>query len=112
MAKEGRSILVVDDEPKIVEVLSALFTSRGFRVFTAENGRRALEIFDGQNIDLVVLDLMMPGLSGEDVCRAIRRKSRVPVIMLTAKAEESDVVEGLGLGADDYVAKPFGLRVS
>ena len=110
MAKEGRSILVVDDEPKIVEVLSALFTSRGFRVFTAENGRRALEIFDGQNIDLVVLDLMMPGLSGEDVCRAIRRKSRVPVIMLTAKAEESDVVEGLGLGADDYVAKPFGLR--
>lgn len=110
MVQKGKSVLIVDDEPKIVEVLSALFASRGFRAFTAENGRKALEIFDGQNIDLVILDLMMPGLSGEDVCREIRRKSRVPVIMLTAKAREGDVVEGLGLGADDYVAKPFGLR--
>lgn len=110
MANESKNILVVDDEPKIVEVISALLTNKGFHVFQADNGRKALEIFDGQNIALVLLDLMMPGLSGEEVCREIRKKSRVPVIMLTAKADESDVVSGLGLGADDYITKPFGLR--
>lgn len=110
MRKENKCVLIVDDEIKIVEVLSALFESKGFRVYTAENGQTALEIFDKQNINLVILDLMMPDITGEEVCRVIRKKSRVPVIMLTAKVEENDVVEGLGLGADDYVTKPFGLK--
>lgn len=110
MQKTDRSILVVDDEPKILEVLTALLESRGFRVFPAENGAKALELFDQHNIALVLLDLMMPGMSGEEVCRAIRRKSRVPIIMLTAKADEDNVVDGLMLGADDYITKPFGLK--
>ena len=109
MLKKSKNILVVDDEPKILEVVSALFESKGFTVFPADNGMNALEIFNRENISLVVLDLMMPGISGEEVCKTIRRKSRIPVIMLTAKAEESDLVDGLGIGADDYVTKPFGL---
>lgn len=107
---ENKSILVVDDEPKILEVVSALLTSKGFRVFSADNGQSALEIFNHQNISLVILDLMMPGLLGEEVCSQIRKKSRVPIIMLTAKVEEENVVQGLGLGADDYMTKPFGLK--
>lgn len=110
MSTKMKNILVVDDEPKILEVVSALLESKGFRVFSAENGQAALEVFHTQNISLVILDLMMPGLSGEEVCRAIRKSSRVPVIMLTARAQESDIVAGLGLGADDYLTKPFGLQ--
>ena len=110
MPGQGRNVLVVDDEPKILEVVSALLTSKGFTVFPAENGRRAMEIFDAQNIALVVLDLMLPDISGEEICLAIRKKSRVPVIMLTAKAEENDLLQGLNIGADDYVVKPFSLR--
>jgi len=101
---------VVDDEPKILEVVSALLESKGFNVFRAENGRQALEIFNSENIVLVILDLMMPGVSGEEVCAAIRKKSRIPIIMLTAKVEETDIVDGLERGADDYVIKPFGLN--
>jgi DNA-binding response OmpR family regulator len=108
--KGAKNVLVVDDEPKIVEVISALLESKGYTVFPAENGKQALEIFNGENISLIILDLMMPELSGEEVCAAIRKKSRVPIIMLTAKVEEADVVGGLGLGADDYVAKPFRLK--
>lgn len=110
MSTKMKNILVVDDEPKILEVVSALLESKGFRVFSAENGQAAVEVFHTQNISLVILDLMMPGLSGEEVCRAIRKSSRVPVIMLTARAQESDIVAGLGLGADDYLTKPFGLQ--
>ncbi|MDR0305300.1 MAG: response regulator transcription factor [Chitinispirillales bacterium] len=110
MKKDYKNVLVVDDEPKIVEVISALLESKGFNVFHAENGKLALEIFNSENIALVILDLMMPVMSGEEVCAAIRKKSRVPVIMLTAKVEESDIVDGLGLGADDYITKPFGLK--
>jgi len=101
---------VVDDEPKIREVLAALFTSKGFRVLTAESGSEALHIFHAENIALVVLDLMLPDLSGEEVCSAIRRCSRVPVLMLTAKATEEDLLTGLGIGADDYITKPFSLK--
>lgn len=105
-----KQILVVDDEPKIREVVASLLESRGYSVLQAENGQTALELFDRENLSLVVLDLMLPDLPGEEVCRAIRKKSRVPVIMLTAKAEENDLLEGLGLGADDYVTNPFRLR--
>lgn len=110
MPKSRKNILVVDDEPKILEVVCLLLESKGFHTFSAEDGRKALEIFDSKNISLVILDLMMPDISGEEVCLNIRKKSRVPIIMLTAKVDESNVVEGLGLGADDYVTKPFGLK--
>ena len=110
MVKNSRNVLVVDDEPKILEVVCLLLESKGFHAIPAENGRKALEIFETENISLIILDLMMPDISGEEVCRTVRRKSRVPIIMLTAKVEENSVVEGLGLGADDYVIKPFGLK--
>ncbi|MBS5957519.1 MULTISPECIES: response regulator transcription factor [Lacrimispora] len=110
MIKNLKNVLVVDDEPKILEVVCLLLKSKGFCPIPAENGKKALEIFEAENISLVLLDLMLPDLSGEEVCSAIRRKSRVPIIMLTAKVEENDVVEGFSLGADDYVIKPFGLK--
>ncbi len=110
MIKNVKNVLVVDDEPKILEVVCLLLESKGFRAFPAENGQKALEIFDSENISLIILDLMMPGISGQEVCRIIRKKSRVPIIMLTARVDESDIVEGLGLGADDYILKPFGLK--
>ena len=110
MPKMSRNILAVDDEPMILEVVTSLLESKGFHVFPAESGKRALEIFDAENIALVILDLMLPDISGEDVCKAIRKKSRVPILMLTAKSEEDDLLEGLGLGADDYITKPFSLK--
>ncbi|MDK2968037.1 MULTISPECIES: response regulator transcription factor [Lacrimispora] len=110
MHKNSRQVLVVDDEPKILEVVCMLLESKGFVVFPAENGKKALEIFDSENISLIILDLMLPDVSGEEVCTIIRKKSRVPVIMLTARVEEEDVVGGLELGADDYIMKPFGLK--
>lgn len=110
MAKDNKNILVVDDEPKILEVVSSFLENKGLHVFSAENGSRALEIFDRENVAMVILDLMMPGISGEDLCRRIRRRSRVPIIMLTAKADERNLLEGLGLGADDYITKPFSLK--
>ena len=110
MQSPGKNVLVVDDEPKILEVVTALLTSKGFRVHSATDGHRALAIFNTENIALVVLDLMLPDLSGEEICLAIRKKSRVPIIMLTARAEESDLLRGLSIGADDYIVKPFSLR--
>ena len=111
MTRDSKNILVVDDEPKILEAVASFLKSRGFSVYTAENGAQALELFARMNVALVVLDLMMPGMPGEEVCRVIRKKSRVPIVMLTAKAQENDQLEGLGLGADDYITKPFSLKV-
>ncbi|MDR3271073.1 MAG: response regulator transcription factor [Peptococcaceae bacterium] len=108
--RQRKNVLIVDDEPKILEVVAAVLRSKGFQVLTAENGRDALTIFQRENISLVILDLMLPELSGEDVCRAIRKQSRVPVIMLTAKVTESELVDGFALGADDYLTKPFSLK--
>jgi DNA-binding response OmpR family regulator len=107
---DRRNILVVDDEPKILEVVASYLESRGFGVFAAENGARALAVFDAENISLVLLDLLLPDLSGEEVLAAIRRTSRAPVIMLTAKSDEDSVLAGFALGADDYITKPFGLK--
>ena len=104
-------ILIVEDEPSIAEVVSAYAKRDGYETVIASDGLQALEIFERDNIDLVILDLMLPKLNGEEVCRRIREKSSVPVIMLTAKSSESDVVEGLDTGANDYVAKPFSPRV-
>lgn len=110
MTEKYKNILVVDDEPKILEVLTSFLESRGFMVFSAETGKQAIEIFERENIALIILDLMLPDISGEDICRAIRKKSRVPIIMLTAKIEEENLLEGLSIGADDYITKPFSLK--
>jgi DNA-binding response OmpR family regulator len=105
-----RTILVVDDEPTLRETLAETLDADGFRVLTAADGREALGRFREHRPDLIVLDLMLPELSGVEVCRIIRRESRVPILMLTAKSSELDKVLGLELGADDYVTKPFSLR--
>ena len=103
-------VLVVEDEESFSEALSYMLRKEGFEVAVAATGPAALEEFDRSGADLVLLDLMLPGLSGTEVCRALRAKSNVPVIMLTAKDSEVDKVVGLELGADDYVTKPFSSR--
>jgi two-component system response regulator RegX3 len=103
-------ILVVEDEESFSDALSFLLRREGFEVSIAGTGPDALTEFDRTGADLVLLDLMLPGLSGTEVCRAIRAKSQVPVIMLTAKDGEVDKVVGLEIGADDYVTKPFSSR--
>jgi DNA-binding response OmpR family regulator len=105
-----RRILVVDDEPKILDVVRSYLEKSGYTVSCAATGPDALKAFDRDAPCLVILDLMLPGISGEEVCRRLRARSRVPIIMLTAKAEDSDAVRGLGIGADDYVVKPFSPR--
>ncbi len=110
MPVKSKNVLLVDDEPKILEVLRALFESKGFGVFTAQTGAEALGIFGAENIALVILDLMLPDLSGEEVCGALRRTSRVPMLMLTAKSGEENLLAGRGIGADDYITKPFSLK--
>ena len=104
------SVLVVDDEPGIIEIASAYLRSDGFVVRTATTGRRALDAVATQAPDLIVLDLMLPDLSGEDVCIALRRSTSVPILMLTAKSAESYRLLGLAIGADDYLVKPFSPR--
>ncbi|MBM3704584.1 MAG: response regulator transcription factor [Actinobacteria bacterium] len=103
-------ILVVEDEDSFSDALAFLLTKEGFEVEVADNGVKALELFDRSGADLILLDLMLPGLSGTEVCRQIRTKSAVPIIMLTAKESEVDKVVGLELGADDYVTKPYSSR--
>jgi DNA-binding response OmpR family regulator len=103
-------VLIVDDEPKITEVVGSYLRRAGYAPLTAGGGAEALLVFEKERPVLVILDLMLPDLSGEEVCRKIRAHSRVPIIMLTAKVEDSDAVKGLELGADDYVTKPFSPR--
>jgi two-component system, OmpR family, response regulator RegX3 len=103
-------ILVVEDEDSFSDALSYLLGREGFEVGVADTGPKAIEEFDRNGADLVLLDLMLPGLSGTDVCRQLRQRSNVPVIMLTAKDSEVDKVVGLELGADDYVTKPYSSR--
>ncbi len=103
-------ILVVDDEPSLTEALSYALVAEGFEVVTAADGEEALRLLDREHPDLVLLDLMLPRVSGTEVCRRVRRDSDLPIIMLTAKDSEVDTVLGLELGADDYVTKPFSMR--
>ncbi|QVQ50795.1 response regulator transcription factor [Spiractinospora alimapuensis] len=103
-------VLVVEDEESYSDALSYMLRKEGFEVAVAESGPVALETFERTGADLVLLDLMLPGLSGTEVCRELRQQSNVPVIMLTAKDSEIDKVVGLELGADDYVTKPFSSR--
>ncbi len=104
-----KTILVVDDEPTLVATLKYNLERESFRVLEAADGEAALEAARAGRPDLVVLDLMLPGLSGLEVCRILRKETRVPIIMLTAKDDEVDKVVGLETGADDYVTKPFGM---
>jgi len=106
----ARTILVVDDEPTLRETVVDALEADGFRVIAAADGREALARFRADQPDLILLDLMLPELSGVEVCRIIRAESGVPIVMLTAKDSELDKVVGLELGADDYVTKPFSLR--
>jgi two-component system, OmpR family, response regulator RegX3 len=103
-------ILVVEDEASFSDALSYLLAREGFEVSVADTGDGAIAEFDRHGADLILLDLMLPGLSGTEVCRQIRQRSNVPVIMLTAKDSEVDKVVGLELGADDYVTKPYSTR--
>ena len=100
-------ILVVDDEPDIRNVLNILLTSHGYLVDEAENGMRAVEMAQETEYDLIIMDIMMPGMSGTDACAQIRRSSRAPVLFLTAKDQDADQREAYGSGGDDYLVKPF-----
>jgi DNA-binding response OmpR family regulator len=110
IADRSARILLVDDEQSIQTLLSYPLRKEGYDVVQATDGRQALERFEEQPFDLVVLDLMLPKIDGLEVCRRLRSRSSVPIIMLTAKSEEIDKVVGLELGADDYITKPFSLR--
>jgi DNA-binding response OmpR family regulator len=106
----GRSILVVDDETAITDLLEYNLVRDGYSVAVAHDGHEALRLALKLRPDLIILDLMLPGLDGLDVCRTLRRESEVPIVMLTARVDEVDRVVGLELGADDYITKPFSVR--
>ena len=103
-------ILIVDDEINLLMVVKDYLLLEGYEVFVADNGSKALELFYEVNPDFIILDLMLPDISGEEICKRIRRESDTPVMMLTAKTSEDDKVEGLYIGADDYMTKPFSPR--
>lgn len=110
MSTPDATVLVVEDEDSFVEALTIGLKREGFRVQVARDGAEALDVFDAVKPDLVLLDVMLPKVSGIDVCRELRRRSSVPIIMVTAKGSEIDTVVGLEVGADDYVTKPYRLR--
>ena len=110
MSSNDFTVLLVEDEHSFVEALTVGLKREGFRVQVAQDGAEALEMFDVVRPDLVLLDVMLPKISGIDVCRELRRRSQVPIIMVTAKGSEIDTVVGLEVGADDYVTKPYRLR--
>ena len=110
MNDKKKKVLIVDDEIKIVEAVAAYLENSGYTAITAYDGENALLQVEKMNPDLVVLDLMLPKISGEEVCKAIRKISRIPIIMLTAKIDEDDKINGFNIGADDYVTKPFSPR--
>ena len=110
MSQASKKILIVDDEAQIVKVVKAYLEKANFQVVTAGDGPTALAVFHREKPDFLILDLNLPGMDGLDVCRAIRRESDIPVLMLTARIDEADRLIGLELGADDYVIKPFSPR--
>jgi two-component system alkaline phosphatase synthesis response regulator PhoP len=106
----AKKILVVDDEPQISSVLKAYLEKAGFKVLTAADGSTAVQVCRREKPDFMILDLNLPGMDGLDVCREVRKDSEIPILMLTARVEETDKLVGLELGADDYVVKPFSPR--
>ena len=107
---EQINILVVDDEKEIADLVEIYLVSDGYKVFKANNAKEGLEILDQEDIHLVLLDIMMPGMDGLEMCRKIRETNNIPIIMLSAKSTDLDKILGLGTGADDYVVKPFSPR--
>jgi len=107
---EQTTVLVVEDEESFIDALTVGLKREGFRVQVARDGAQALDLFDAVNPDLVLLDVMLPRISGIDVCRQLRKRSQVPIIMVTAKGAEIDTVVGLEVGADDYITKPFSTK--
>ncbi|HEY1348975.1 MAG TPA: response regulator transcription factor [Ktedonobacteraceae bacterium] len=110
MSKSAAAILVVDDECAIVQALQHALQAHGYSVLTASSGEEAIETMEQQRPDLLLLDLLLPGMNGLEVCRRVRARSSLPIIVLSVKDAECDKVEALDLGADDYVAKPFGIN--
>lgn len=106
----GNTVLIIDDDSKLRDLLREYLEGNGFRVLTLSDGNRVLESLNAESPDILILDIMLPGKDGLDVLREIRQKSRVPVIMLTARGEDADRIVGLELGADDYIPKPFNPR--
>ncbi len=104
------TILIVEDEPKISEAIDAYLRKSGYKTLLAYDGNKALELFKNNQPDMVILDLMLPFISGEEICNEIRKQSRIPIIMLTAKSSEDNKISGLNMGADDYMTKPFSPR--
>lgn len=104
------TVLIVDDEPKVIDFIAPFLRQEGYGVLTASSGREALRIVREQQPSLVILDWMMPGMSGIEVCRELRNRGRIGIIMVTARVEETDKIVGLEVGADDYLTKPFSLR--
>jgi DNA-binding response OmpR family regulator len=105
-----KTILIVDDEPKLMEVVSSYLRKDGYLTLEASNGKDALHYMSTKTVDLIILDLMLPDMSGEEICQTIRRQFSVPILMLTAKVNEEDRIKGLSIGADDYMIKPFSPR--
>jgi DNA-binding response OmpR family regulator len=110
MINNRKTVLIVDDEIKIVEVVKSYLEKYGYKVIEAFNGTEAMAKINTQNPSLIILDLMLPDMSGEEICARVRRESQIPIIMLTAKIEDINIINGLGMGADDYVTKPFSPR--
>ena len=104
------NILLVDDEKKITDVVKAYLDKENYNTFIAHNGKEALKIFENNNFDLVILDRMLPDINGEEVCKKIREVSLVHIIMLTAKIEDEDKIDGFNVGCDDYICKPFNVK--
>jgi len=109
--KNDRNILVVDDEVLVTEFLQAYLSKNGYNAYVAHTGNEALRLFRKLNISLVILDLMLPDITGEEICKIIRSMARTPIIILTAKVQEADILNGLRIGADDYLVKPFSPRI-
>ena len=107
---EQKTILIVDDENMMREAVASYLEKQGYHVLQAETGTQALSLLEKETVSFVILDLMLPDISGEEICSRIRRQSRIPIIMLTAKTMEDDMLNGLNLGADDYITKPFSLK--
>jgi len=107
---DKKTLLVVEDELKLAEILKVNFERQNYHVLMADNGEKALEIIKKHDVSLLILDLMIPKISGEQVCQEVRKFSRMPIIMLTARSSEENIIDGLKMGADDYITKPFSLR--
>jgi len=106
---DGKRILIVEDEAEIADIVRAYLEREGFKVFIAKDGKTALSVLK-RGFDLIILDLMLPDIQGEEICKAIRGDSDIPIIILTAKSDEETKIKGLGIGADDYIVKPFSPR--